>query len=128
MKQNTTMKELTPVERLKAEKLYFKQLSKQHEKALTADFQYIQKNASTLLLSGLSSLIFPGFKSVKAKEPTPQKTAESSSSPAMELSGYISLAKEMLPVAWHIIQPIILTWGIKQTQKWLSNKLFKKKK
>ena len=34
----------------------------------------------------------------------------------------------MIPIAWDLAQPFIMTWGIKKAKKWFSNLLFKKKK
>ena len=47
---------------------------------------------------------------------------------ALGISDYLSIAKGMIPIAWDLAQPFIMTWGIKKAKKWFSNLLFKKKK
>ena len=94
----------TPLEKLISDKERIQRQCKRQEQKLNEDFSYIQENAGSLLLSGLSSLLFPSNKSTT-------KTND-----------------KMIPIAWDLAQPFIMTWGIKKAKKWFSNLLFKKKK
>ena len=118
-------KPLTPIEKLQAEKIDIEAKCRMQEKKLDDDFAYIKHNASSLLLSGISTLLFPpkntttkngqqlALSSETAEHNTTQKTVFS-------VSDYIAIAKSMLPVVWGVLQPIIITWGIKKAQSVLS--------
>ena len=54
-------KQQTPLERLISDKERIQRQCKRQEQKLNEDFSYIQENAGSLLLSGLSSLIFPAI-------------------------------------------------------------------
>lgn len=121
----------TPLEKLISDKSRILEQCKVQEQKLNEDFSYIQENAGNLLLSGLSSLLFPGNKST-TKTNTNERTTSSSTTgqPAISLGfgDYLSVAKGMLPVVWDLAQPFIMTWGIKKAKKLATNLLFKKKK
>ena len=53
----------TPLEKLISDKERIQRQCKRQEQKLNEDFSYIQENAGSLLLSGLSSLLFPSNKS-----------------------------------------------------------------
>lgn len=96
---------------------------------MNEDFSYIQENAGSLLLSGLSSLLFPGNKpTTKTDDKNTVPVAAGQPPIALGFSDYLSIAKGMIPIAWDIAQPLIMTWGIRKARKWFSNLLFKKKK
>lgn len=119
----------TPLEKLISDKARIQQECRIRQQKINDDFSYIQENAGRLLLSGFSSLLFPGAKQTNKTNDTSSATAVSGSSAIpMGLSEYVSLGKSMLPLVWDIAQPFIMTWGIKKAQKWLVNLLFKKKK
>ena len=94
----------TPLEKLISDKERIQRQCKRQEQKLNEDFSYIQENAGSLLLSGLSSLLFPSNKSTT-------KTNDKNTAPVT--AGQPSIA---------------MTWGIKKAKKWFSNLLFKKKK
>lgn len=102
----------TPLEKLISDKERIQRQCKRQEQKLNEDFSYIQENAGSLLLSGLSSLLFPSNKSTT-------KTNDKNTAPVT--AGQPS-------IAWDLAQPFIMTWGIKKAKKWFSNLLFKKKK
>ena len=52
----------TPLEKLISERRRIQQECMVQEQKLNADFSYIQENAGTLLLSGLSTLLLPNTK------------------------------------------------------------------
>jgi len=118
-------KPLTPIEKLQAEKIDIEAKCRMQEKKLDDDFAYIKHNASSLLLSGISTLLFPP-KNTTTK--TGQQLALSSEtadynmtkSPVLSLSDYIAITKSMLPVVWGVLQPIIIAWGIRKAKSVLS--------
>lgn len=121
----------TPLEKLISDKQRIQEQCKVQEQKLNQDFSYIQENAGSLLLSGLSSLLFPSNKST-TKTNTNEQTAASSTTgqPLISLGvgDYLSVAKGLLPLAWDLAQPFIMTWGIKKAKKLVTNLLFRKKK
>ncbi|MDR2914893.1 MAG: hypothetical protein LBV74_08700 [Tannerella sp.] len=131
--QKTTSRNrpLTPIEQLFADKIDIKAKCRIQEKKLNEDFEYIKDHASGLLLSGISSLLFSsgGSKNKSEKHSVPH-TGENKHSPdnsPLSVSDFLSVAKSMAPVAWDIIQPLILTWGINKAKSLLFG-LFSKKK
>lgn len=103
------------------------------EQKLSEDFAYIQDNASSLLLSGVSGLLFPPRNSASKNEKNalsahgneahdPTKTTPAS------LSDYLAIGKSLLPVAWEIAQPLLLTWGIGKVKSLLFGAFGKKKR
>lgn len=103
---------------------------RQKEQKLNEDFSYVQENASSLMLSGLSAILF-GDKHNKAKgnitEAKPANTNDQQSL-SFGLSDYMSIAKSMMPLAWEIAQPILVSWSINRAKRWLTKFLFKKKR
>lgn len=121
----------TPLEKLISDKTRIQEQCKIQEQKLNEDFSYIQENAGSLLLSGLSSLLFPSNKSTtKANTSRSDTTSSTAGLPSMPLGigDYLSVAKGLLPFAWDLAQPFIVTWGIKRARKWVTNLFFKKKK
>jgi hypothetical protein len=99
------------------------------EQKLNADFSHIQENAGTLLLSGVSALLFPNTKT-KSKGTESNQPVHTSEVPSMSLgfADYLSVAQGLLPVAWDVARPLLTAWGIQKVQAWIIKKLFKKKK
>ena len=130
MRQQTTNlpQTLTPLERLLHEKQRVTEACELRKIKLNADCAYIQAHAGSLLLSGLSSLLFPGGNKKQEAKASPNQTAAATSS-AMPLgwSDFLAVGKSLLPVAWEVAQPLIMTWGIKKVRKWFSRLLFSKK-
>ena len=62
---------MTPLEKLQANKQRLQTACDEQEKKINATFSYIQENAGSLLLSGVSSLLFPSKPSNKR---LPKKT------------------------------------------------------
>ena len=119
----------TLLEKLISDRRRIQQECTIQEQKLNEDFSYIQENAGSLLLSGLSSLLFPSNKSTtKTNDKNTAPVTAGQPSIALGISDYLSIAKGMIPIAWDLAQPFIMTWGIKKAKKWFSNLLFKKKK
>lgn len=127
MMQQIQNKPLTPLEKLISDKERIRKQCVIQEQKLNDDFSYIQENAGSLLISGFTTLLFPNTKSKKTES---TETATTASQPVTPIgfSDYLSIAQGLLPVAWDIVRPFLLTWGIRKAQSWFTNFLFKKKK
>ena len=111
-----------PLEKLLADKQRIQQACLEQENKINKTFTYIQENAGSLLLSGLSSLLFPAKPDKKGE--TAQGTV-ASATPAttspLGLSDYLSVGKALVPLAWEIIQPLVVSWGIRTIRKKITN-------
>lgn len=129
MRQQTTNlpQTLTPLERLLHEKRRVTEECELRKIKLNADCAYIQAHAGSLLLSGLSALLF--FGGNKKQEAKASDNQSATAAPAMPWGwgDLLAVGKSLLPVAWEVAQPIIMTWGIKKVRKWFSRLLFPKK-
>ena len=127
MMQQIQNKPLTPLEKLISDKERIRKQCVIQEQKLNDDFSYIQENAGSLLISGFTTLLFPNTKSKKTES---TETATTASQPVTPIgfSDYLSIAQGLLPVAWDVVHPFLLTWGIRKAQSWFTNLLFKKKK
>ena len=127
MMQQIQNKPLTPLEKLISDKERIRKHCVIQEQKLNDDFSYIQENAGSLLISGFTTLLFPNSKSKKTES---TETATTASQPVTPIgfSDYLSIAQGLLPVAWDVVRPFLLTWGIRKAQSWFTNLLFKKKK
>ena len=115
----------TPLERLRTEKQQIKEACQKQEEKLNKTFTFLQANPGHLLLSGFSSMLFPSKPKSKY---TATETEQKATTPSMTLQmrDYLSLGKALMPVAWEIIQPLLISFGIKLVQKRITN-LFKPK-
>ena len=127
MMQQIQHKPLTPLEKLISDKERIRKQCVIQEQKLNDDFSYIQENAGSLLISGFTTLLFPNSKSKKTESTETATTASQSVTP-IGFSDYLSIAQGLLPVAWDVVRPFLLTWGIRKAQSWFTNLLFKKKK
>jgi hypothetical protein len=119
----------TPLEKLISDKQRIQQECLLREQKLNEEFNYIQDNAGSLLVSGVSTLLFPKTKAKsKAAENNPDSSALPVASTPLGMSDYLSVAQGLLPVAWDVVRPLLVTWGIRKAQNWVIGKLFKKKK
>lgn len=121
---------LTPREKLQSERLRLRQACIRQEQLLNEEFIYVQEHAHSLLMTGLSALLFPHPKN-RTNEKTDNKPAVSVQEKvpiSIGLSDYLSIAQNLLPVAWDIVRPLLTAWGIKKVQSWIIRKLFTKKK
>ena len=99
----------TPLEKLISDKERIQRQCKRQEQKLNEDFSYIQENAGSLLLSGLSSLLFPSNKSTtKTNDKSTAPVTAGQPSIALGISDYLSIAKGMIPIAWDLAQPFII--------------------
>lgn len=88
----------TPLEKLISDRRRIQQECTIQERKLNADFSYIQENAGTLLLSGVSALLFPNTKA-KSKGTESNRPAQTPEVPSMSLgfADYLSVAQGLLP-------------------------------
>ena len=101
----------TPLEKQISDKERIQRQSKRQEQKLNEDFSYIQENAGSLLLSGLSSVLFASYKSTtKTNDMNTAPVTAGQPSIALGISDYLSIAKGMIPIAWDLAQPFIMTW------------------
>lgn len=125
--QQIQNKPQTPLEKLISDKKRIRRQCVLQEQKLNDDFSYIQENAGSLLLSGFTTLLFPNTKSKKT-ESTEAIASPIQPAAPLGISDYLSIAQGLLPVAWDVAKPFLLTWGIRKAQSWFTNLLFKKKK
>ena len=116
----------TPLEKLISEKNQVRTKCRQQEKKLNDEFVYIQQNSGSLLLSGLSSLLFPSRKSEPPIAAGNTESPAESPSMALGLADYLSVAKGMLPVVWDIVRPVLITWGIARARTLFTKILHRK--
>ena len=117
MKQQTKQ---TPLETLLVDKERIRQQSRQQELKLNAAFTYVSENVGSLLLSGVSSILFSGSgksKTNKALTSSGYIQTDDAQSTSFGLSDYLSIGKMMIPVIWEITKPVIIAWGIKKVKK-----------
>lgn len=119
----------TPLEKLLADKQRIQQACLEQENRINKTFTYIQENAGSLLLSGLSSLLFPA-KPEKKGETTPGTavSATPTTTSPLGLSDYLSVGKALVPLAWEIIQPLVVSWSIRTIRKKITNLFSSSKK
>ena len=122
---------LTPIEQLVAYKSIVEAKCAAQQKKLYEDVEYIQNNASSLIFSGLVSLLFSSGQTKKKPETQSVMLINDSQSTRnnnlLSSSTIFFVAKKMIPVVWEIVQPLLINWGIKKAKSLLVG-LFTKKK
>lgn len=118
---------MTPLEQLQANKQRLQTACHEQEKKINATFSYIQENAGSLLLSSVSSLLFPS-KPVRKAEGNPAVKQEHTASSPLSTADIFALGKSLLPVAWDILQPILVSWSIRTAKKKIIGLFTSKKK
>ena len=108
----------TPQEKLIFEKEQIRLECLKKEDEIGEHLSYVQHHAGSMLLSGVSALIFPKAKTSTKKSLVPHKNSESHSS-HLGFSDYLSMAKDMLPTVMEIAKPLLFTWGLKSARKWI---------
>lgn len=126
--QQINNKPLTPLEKLISDKERIRRQCVIQEQKLNDDFSYIHDNAGSLLLSGFSTLLFPNTKTKKTDSENSSAITDQQPSAPIGFSDYLSIVQGLLPVAWDVARPFLLTWGIRKAQDWFFGRLFKKKK
>jgi hypothetical protein len=113
----------TPHSRLLERKEQLRQQCRQQEEKLSEDYAYFQENAPSLLLSGLSFLLFGSGKSKKTNA-SAQDAGLVQQHPVkpLALSDFFAIGKELIPFAIEIVQPLLLSWGIRKVRGWFTKK------
>ena len=123
---------LTPIERLLANKYDVEAKCIMQEKKLQDDYKYIQNNASSLFLSGLSSLLFSSGQTKKKPETQSvaliDKKQSTQNDDLFSLSNVAAITQNMIPFLWGIVQPLLIKWSIEKVKSWLIGLFTKKKK
>ena len=114
---------ITPQEKLQARKTCLQKQCRIQEQKLEEDFAHIRENSGSLFLSGVSWLIATAGSKVTSKAASlpssSQKTvATQPSEHVFGLSGFLPSVKELWPVAWEIIRPYLISWGIRRMTEW----------
>jgi len=124
-------KPLTPLEKLLANKSELQAKCRMREENLNVNFEYIRENSSGFFISGLSSLLFP---SGRAKNKPPEQAVavigENKQAPENSLLSYdnlLSIGRSLVPLAWTIIQPLLIRWAINKAKSMILG-LFTRKK
>ena len=117
----------TPLQKLSADKEHIRQQCLLKEQKLNEGFVYMQDNAASLLLSGVSSLLFPGSGKTAKKDKTPSTSAQALTTSSLGLSDFMTIGKTMVPVLWDIAQPFVITWCIRKMKKIIANAFAGKK-
>ena len=113
---------LTPTERLISNKNRIKFECKVHEERLNENLQYLQKNSGKLIISGVTSAVFPGLKSSGKQMSRPSSLPSTLTDLALGgVSTYLTAGKGILPLAVNLAKPLLLTWGIKGAKKLLKS-------
>lgn len=124
-------KHLSPAEQLFADKTDIKEKCRMQEKKINADFAYIRDHAGGLLLSGISSLIFPSKNTnEKSADKLPagaHKHSDKSKNNRLSIFDFPAITKSILPLAWDILQPIVITWVLSKSGSFIT-KLFSRKR
>jgi len=111
----------SPLEKLLADKEQIRHQCQQQEQRLNASVAYIQDHAGSLLLSGVSSLLFSGSGKTAQKTIALSPPKGSQDKVSLGLADYLSIGKTMIPLLWEIVQPLIITWGIRKAKTIIKN-------
>lgn len=111
----------TPIEKLLADKIELEAKCRLRETKLNEDFDYIRDNSSRLILSGLSSLLFPsaGPKQNKPEEQAVAvvgKNRQSQNNALLAVDNLQVAARVIVPAVWRIVRPVLIKWGINKVK------------
>lgn len=120
----------TPLEKLQADKLCARIRCREAEQRLNENVLQIQNNSGKIILSGISTLLFPGTKTEKAED---DSATTGSLLPALaktkpSFDDILNIGATILPHLWGIAKPVLITWGIGKAQSLLLGKLLRKNK
>jgi hypothetical protein len=103
---------------LQARKVCLQKQCRIQERKLEEDFAHIRENSGSLFLSGLSWLIATAGSKVTLPSSSQKTDATQPSAHVSGLSGFLPSLKELWPVAWEIIRPYLISWGIRRMTEW----------
>lgn len=102
---NPPKSNLTPLQVLTCEKNKLTKQCDQQEQLIGEHINYIHQNAGSLLIKGVSSVLFPTTVP-KRSEPVANQPEDG------KLTDYLTQLKGYLPMVWDIARPLLITWGI----------------
>jgi hypothetical protein len=104
-------------------------LCKRQEAVINDDVAYIQANAGGILLSFLSSTLFPskGASPSTGNKNTIKEDSKLPASSSLSFADIMPFAKSILPITWDIARPILISWGVKRIASTILNSILKKK-
>jgi hypothetical protein len=119
----------TPLTNLLARKKYLQQQSLRQEQKLNDAFSYIQENTASLLLTGVSSLLFPKAHSgSKANTSAQELITQKPAAVPFGWPEYLSVGKILVPLLWEMAQQMIISWGVRKTVQWVGRVFTRKGK
>ena len=144
----TTTLPQTPLSKLQAEKHQLEVLCKKQEERLAVHARYLQDNAGSLLLSGVSALLSssgtPKAEKEKADSASQRQGARSFAqrqaaaptipglpmglSTLLKVPKMVSIGAGWMPLAWQVAQPLLITWSIKRVKRIIGGAFTRKKK
>ena len=116
----------TPLEKLISDRRRIQQECTIQEQKLNADFSYIQENAGTLLLSGVSALLFLTQKPNQRNGKQPACTYFGSAIHVAWICRLSFCGTRLITCCMGCCTPIITAWGIQKVQAWIIKKLSRK--
>ncbi|MDR2968444.1 MAG: hypothetical protein LBV32_02425 [Tannerellaceae bacterium] len=116
--------EQSPLEKLHAEQQQLRIDAHAQEEKIGADIKYIQSNGTRLLIRSVTSAILQGLPVTQSNrsDASARYSTGITGLVAGGLSAVMKERKGILPVAWKLVQPFVLTWGIKAVKRLLSRK------
>lgn len=107
----TNNKPLTPLEQLIAERRLLRQECRVQKQKLNNNFNYIYQNAGSLLISGFVTLFLNKHKDSQEEAEDGFGNGQATENP---FTGYVNMAKRMMPFVWDLVKPIAYGWLLKQ--------------
>ncbi len=107
---NPPNSKLTPLQALTCEKMRLMKRCDQQEQLIGAHLDYIHQHAGTLMLKGVSSILFPKTVPQKAN-PTAESNVDN------DLGDYFAQIKGYMPMVWEVVRPLLITWGVSKFRK-----------
>ena len=107
---NPPNSKLTPLQALTCEKMRLMKRCDQQEQLIGAHLDYIHQHAGSLMIKGVSSILFPKTVPPKA-DTTVQNNVDS------DLGDYFAQIKGYMPMFWEVVRPLLITWGIGKFRK-----------
>ena len=117
----------TPLEKLNMERIRLNNLCTAQEKRVNDNIVYIHDHVGRLLLSTVSSALFPEKKAAqKTKDAAPNAPTQKEHV-SLTMADYAAILPKTFPFLWKAVKPFVLSWGMKKVQKSVISFLFKKK-
>ena len=132
LKTTDKLRPPAPIEMLLVHKTDLEAKCRIQEKKINENFDIIRANTSGILISGLTSLLFSSGRGRTKNKPAEQaivpvdKNGQSQNNALFTVDNIFSVAKNLAPVVWSIMQPILIRWGINKVKSILFGSFSKK--